>query len=138
MVDSNGLSQSIISNEDSWIDPRFVVVFVQDGGVLGECKSFKMNLQEIISKYDIKRPGYMKHETREHKEMKLNFQKRAYKELLEYCSDHILNQAEENDPTRRKAFKMLYTPDGAPLKTLDEIRNYCQADSIVTVKKMVR
>lgn len=70
----------------------------------------------------------MKHETREHKEMKQNFQKRAYKELLEYCSDHILGQVEENDPSRREAFKMLYTLDGAPLKTLDDVRNYCQEE----------
>ena len=34
-----------------WIDPRYVVVFVKDGDVLGSCKSFKMNIQEIINKY---------------------------------------------------------------------------------------
>ena len=28
------------------IDPRYVVVFVKDGDVLGSCKSFKMNIQE--------------------------------------------------------------------------------------------
>lgn len=67
----------------------------------------------------------MKHETREHKAMKLNFQKRAYKELLEYCSDHILGQVGENDPARRKAFKMVYTLQGEPLDTLNDIRKYC-------------
>ena len=39
---------------ENWIDPRYVVVFVKDGDVLGSCKSFKMNIQEIINKYQIK------------------------------------------------------------------------------------
>ena len=92
-----------------------MVVFARDGDVLGSCKSFKMNLHEIISKYDINKPSYMKHETREFKQQRIDFQKRAYKELLEYCSDHILGQANEHDPTRRQAFKTMYTLDGTML-----------------------
>ena len=53
-------------NPDSWIDPRFVVVFAKDGETLGSCKSFKMNIQEVINKYQIKQPSYMRNVTKEH------------------------------------------------------------------------
>lgn len=33
----------------------------------------------------------MKNETKEHIKMKATFEKRAYKELLEYCSDYLLD-----------------------------------------------
>ena len=52
-----------IEDDESWIDARFVVVFVKDGETLGSCKSFKMNIQEILAKYHIKRPEHMKHIT---------------------------------------------------------------------------
>lgn len=46
---SNERSDAAINTHDkSWIDSRFVVVFAKDGATLGECKSFKMNIQELI------------------------------------------------------------------------------------------
>lgn len=54
-------------NTNDWIDERFVVVFAKDGDTLGSCKSFKMNIQEIINKYLIKTPSYMLRITDEHK-----------------------------------------------------------------------
>ena len=77
------------------------MVFAKDGDTLGSCKSFKMNIQEILNKYKIKRPPYMKNLTQDHLELKAQFEKRAYKELLEYCADHLFDQAHETDPTRR-------------------------------------
>ena len=55
---------------EDWIDPRYVVVFVKDGDVLGSCKSFKMNIQEIINKYQIKQPSYMRSVTTQHLQVK--------------------------------------------------------------------
>ena len=133
----SGLQQQAAQTNAEWLDPRYVVVFAQDGDVLGSCKSFKMNLQEIIAKYDIKKPSYMKHETREHKEMKIAFQKRAYKELLEYCSDHILGQADEQDPTRRVAFKTMYTLDGNSIENLDMLKTYCEENGYLHQRKKV-
>ena len=60
-----------------------------------------MNIQEILNKYKVKKPAYMKNMTTELQELKDRFEKRAYKELLEYCSDHLFNQAQETDPARR-------------------------------------
>lgn len=46
---SNERSDAAINTHDkSWIDSRFVVIFAKDGDTLGECKSFKMNIQELI------------------------------------------------------------------------------------------
>ena len=100
LQNSEGSEQSDRAT-DEWIDPRFVVVFAKDGDTLGSCKSFKMNIQEILNKYKVKKPAYMKTLTSEHKELKERFEKRAYKELLEYCADHLFNQAQETDPARR-------------------------------------
>ena len=60
---SENSEQSGGDKADGIIDPRFVVVFAKDGDTLGSCKSFKMNIQEIMSKYKIKQPSYMKHVT---------------------------------------------------------------------------
>ena len=43
-----------------------MVVFAKDGDVLGSCKSFKMNIQEILNKYSIEKPTYMRSVTEEH------------------------------------------------------------------------
>ena len=61
--------------------------------------------------------------------MKAQFEKRAYKELLEYCSDHLFGQKDETDPARRKLFKTLYTLDGQQLDTLASLRTYCEDQS---------
>ena len=39
-----------------WLDERYVVVFVEDGSTLETAKSFKFNVQEILHKYELKRP----------------------------------------------------------------------------------
>lgn len=114
-----------------------MVVFVKDGATLGSCKSFKMNIQEIINKYQIEKPAYMKHVTQQHLQMKAQFEKRAYKELLEYCSDHLFNQKDEQDPSRRKVFKTMFTLDGQPLETLKDLKEYCADATILRQKKKV-
>ena len=88
-VDEDPVEEARETN--SWLDPRYVVVFAKDGDTLGSCKSFKMNVQELISKYEVKRPPEMIAETKEHRALKNQFAKRAYKELLEYCSDHLFD-----------------------------------------------
>ena len=87
------ISERSEQSGNDWIDPRYVVVFAKDGDTLGSCKSFKMNIEEIMNKYKIEKPAYMKSITQEHKAMKAQFEKRAYKELLEYCADHLFGQA---------------------------------------------
>ena len=71
--------------------------------------------------------------------MKAQFEKRAYKELLEYCSDHLFGQKDETDPARRKLFKTLYTLDGQQLDTLASLRSYCEDPTLnkVSSKKKV-
>ena len=39
-----------------WLDERYVVIFVEDGSTLETCKSFKFNVQEILHKYELKKP----------------------------------------------------------------------------------
>lgn len=108
----NSSAADHLFKEDNWIDPRFVLIFAKDGEQVSSCRSFKMNIQEIVEKYDIKQPDYMRRQTSDHKQTKAKFEKRAYKELLEFCADHLLNQKNERDPTRRKHFKTMYTLEG--------------------------
>ena len=58
--------------------------------------------------------------------MKSEFEKRAYRELLEYCSDHLFDQKDETDPARRKLFKTMYTLDGQSLDSLALLKAYCE------------
>ena len=69
--------------------------------------------------------------------MKAQFEKRAYKELLEYCSDHLFDQKDETDPARRKLFKSMFTLDGQKLETLANLKAYCEEPMLLQQKKKV-
>ena len=68
----------------------------------------------------------MRSVTTQHLQIKAQFEKRAYRELLEYCSDHLFGQKDEPDPARRKLFKTMYTLDGQPLDSLASLKAYCE------------
>ena len=134
-LSDNSAAEDDKATDNAWIDPRFVVVFAKDGAELGACKSFKINIQEIVSKYSIKQPEYMKRVTEQHQALKAQFEKRAYKELLEYCSDHLF-------PTpvcaeKKNLFKTMYTIDGTMLDTLEDLKSYCERPPSAGLKKKV-
>ena len=39
---------------EEWIDPRYIVIFTEDGVELKNAKSFKFNLLDIMTKYESK------------------------------------------------------------------------------------
>ena len=83
---------------EEWIDPRYVVIFAEDGTELNKAKSFRFNLLDIMTKYEASETSprgsfgnlpSTKSSNKVHlgeNEMSRKFQKRAYKELLEFCA----------------------------------------------------
>ena len=105
-----------------WIDERYVVVFVEDGSVLETCKSFKFNVQEIMHKYELKKPKDPRIPIpKEDIQVNAKFQKRAYKELLEFCGDHM----KEHELKESVKYKTLYTLEGTQLETMEDLKNFC-------------
>ena len=39
---------------EEWIDPRYVVIFAEDGAELNKAKSFRFNLLDVMTKYEEK------------------------------------------------------------------------------------
>ena len=79
----------------------------------------------------------MRSVTAEHRALEAQFEKRAYKELLEYCSDHLYDQADETDPSRRQLFKTVFTLDGQMLETLNDLKKYCVGPILAPKPKTV-
>ena len=105
-----------------WLDERYVVVFVEDGSTLETCKSFKFNVQEIMHKYELKRPKDPRIPIpKEDREVNAKFMKRAYKELLEFCGDQMKeHELEESIP-----YKTLFTLEGVQLSTMEDLKTFC-------------
>lgn len=57
--------------------------------------------------------------TKEFLEKTEKLQRRAYQELLEFCSKHLQKKGEAK-------FKTLFTLGGYPLKSLMDLRNFCE------------
>ena len=105
-----------------WLDERYVVVFVEDGSTLETAKSFKFNVQEILHKYELKRPKDPRMAIpREEVQVNIKFQKRAYKELLEFCGDHFKKYEHE----KSIPYKMMYSLDGQKLESISDLKNFC-------------
>ena len=92
---------------------------MEDGGELESCKAFKFNLQDALFRYEVPLPEYMIKPTREFLEKTAQMQKRAYQELLEFCSKHLHKKGETK-------FKTIYTLGGYPLKSLVDLRDFCE------------
>ena len=106
----------------NWLDERYVVIFVEDGATLETCKSFKLNVQEIMHKYELRKPKDARVPVpKEDIRCNERFLKRAYKELLEFCGDHM----KENELCESIPYKTLYTLDGVMLETMEDLKNYC-------------
>lgn len=105
-----------------WLDERYVVIFVEDGSTLETAKSFKFNVQEILHKYELKRPKDPRMAIpREEVQVNIKFQKRAYKELLEFCGDHFKKYEHE----KSIPYKMMYSLDGQKLESISDLKNFC-------------
>ncbi len=90
-----------------------------------------------MQKYAFEKPAYMKSVTQEHSKVTAQFEKRAYKELLEYCSDHMFDKLNQDDPARRQSFKTIYTLEGAMLENLEDLKSYCEEPNYLHKKKHV-
>ena len=105
-----------------WLDERYVIIFVEDGSTLETCKSFKFNVQEIMHKYELKRPKDLRIPIpKEDMQVNLKFQKRAYKELLEFCGD----QMKEHELKESIPYTTLFSLEGIPLSTMEDLKNFC-------------
>jgi len=92
------------------------VVFVEDGAALQDCKSFKLNIKDALSKYQssVKVEGLTDNQMAAGSNV---LKKRAFKELMEQCAQIM---------GRKDNYKTVYTLDGVLLDTLDDLKQYCE------------
>ena len=107
---------------------EYVVVFMEDGASVQDCKSFKYNVSEIMNKYYVAPPSKIQKPSKEFQAQHSKFMKRAYKELLEDCSRFM---------QKKEPYKTMYTLDGEMLETMDDLRSFCEEESncrVVNIK----
>lgn len=72
-----------------------------------------------MNKYYVAPPSKIQKPSREFQDQHNKFMKRAYKELLEDCTKLM---------SSKQPYKTMYTLDGELLKTMDDLKSFCEQD----------
>ncbi|CDW72151.1 UNKNOWN [Stylonychia lemnae] len=113
----NSQSQDRNNNLKKKVSSPHMVVFVEDGAYLGSCKSFKLDLNFFKAKYFIEPPKFISQLPKDFVKIQRKFNKRAYLELLEQCSNELTG--------KQRVFEAMYTIDGELIESIDEIEEDC-------------
>ena len=101
-------------NATKAINENYVVVFIEDGSTIQNCRSFKYNIHDLVNKYKSVMP---KKSHNLEIAAQNAFNARAYKELLEECTRLM---------RKKELYKTMYTLDGEPIETLEDLKNLCE------------
>jgi hypothetical protein len=80
------LKEPLLPLPDEVIVPKQYVVFVEDGSCLQTCKNIRLDISEYMKKYYMKPPKNISRLPDHYIKLTKKFLKRAFKELLEACS----------------------------------------------------
>ena len=99
----------------------------------------KFDISKYLKKYKLPVNKFLAKLSDDHIKTQKKFNKQAYQELLENCSDALIDQdlmeterkmklkrpeSKKDRPVSPFKFKMMWTPDGKPLKTLESLMDY--------------